>query len=179
MQNEPTAKMRSTAAVAMGWDETRRWAGAQNEPTATRTKPCATLRSGSAPTKPPVGWSHLRSGVVLSQMSLRRPNLAAHPYVPQLSLERRNFCVFSPKRVEIISTAGEFAEVAAMREFMRQQSHSRCVRIDRLEDRTLFNAYIVTNANDSGTGSLRQAIKDANAHLGADSVSFNIGGGGL
>src|SRR3954470_24189226 len=67
----------------------------------------------------------------------------------------------------------------AMRKLMRQQSHTRCVRIDRLEDRTLFNAYTVTNANDSGTGSLRQAIKDANAHLGADQISFNIGGGGL
>jgi parallel beta-helix repeat protein len=80
--------------------------------------------------------------------------------------------------VEIITLGGQVSEVMAMRQFMRRQSHSRCVRVDRLEDRTLFNAYTVTNVNDSGTGSLRQAIKDANAHLGADIISFNIGGGG-
>src|SRR5438045_7543360 len=50
---------------------------------------------------------------------------------------------------------------------------------ERLEDRSLFNAYAVSNTNDSGSGSLRQAIRDANAHLGADTISFNIGGGGL
>src|SRR5207244_10209859 len=52
------------------------------------------------------------------------------------------------------------------------------IRLEALEDRALFNAYAVTNINDSGTGSLRQAIKDANAHVGADTISFNIGGGG-
>ncbi len=37
----------------------------------------------------------------------------------------------------------------------------------------------VTNTNDSGTGSLRQAITDANATPGTDSVGFNIGAGGI
>jgi hypothetical protein len=37
----------------------------------------------------------------------------------------------------------------------------------------------VTNTNDSGTGSLRQAIIDANATPGTDSVVFNIGAGGV
>ena len=31
--------------------------------------------------------------------------------------------------------------------------------------------FIVTNGNDSGTGSLRQAILDANASLGADTIT--------
>jgi hypothetical protein len=35
-------------------------------------------------------------------------------------------------------------------------------------------AYVVTNTNDSGTGSLRQAILDANATPSADSVIFDI-----
>ncbi len=37
----------------------------------------------------------------------------------------------------------------------------------------------VTNTNDSGAGSLRQAILDANAQSGLDYISFNIPGGGL
>jgi parallel beta-helix repeat protein len=36
--------------------------------------------------------------------------------------------------------------------------------------------YVVTNTNNSGTGSLRQAILDANAHSGSDDISFNIPG---
>jgi len=34
--------------------------------------------------------------------------------------------------------------------------------------------FAVTNTNDSGTGSLRQAILDANANLGLDVIAFNI-----
>src|SRR5438105_5790153 len=38
--------------------------------------------------------------------------------------------------------------------------------------------FTVTNTNDSGAGSLRQAILDANANPGTDMISFNIPGGG-
>jgi len=38
--------------------------------------------------------------------------------------------------------------------------------------------FTVTNTNDSGAGSLRQAIQDANATTGADSIHFNIAGNG-
>ena len=38
--------------------------------------------------------------------------------------------------------------------------------------------FTVTNTADSGAGSLRQAIIDANALAGADTITFNIGGGG-
>lgn len=38
----------------------------------------------------------------------------------------------------------------------------------------LANALSVTNINDSGSGSLRQAIIDANASAGSDTISFNI-----
>jgi len=40
------------------------------------------------------------------------------------------------------------------------------------------NTYTVTNTNDSGTGSLRQAILDANANAGLDNITFNIPGSG-
>jgi hypothetical protein len=42
----------------------------------------------------------------------------------------------------------------------------------------LLSTFSVTNTNDSGAGSLRQAILDANANAGADTITFSIGGGG-
>src|SRR5215471_15236628 len=36
------------------------------------------------------------------------------------------------------------------------------------------STFIVTNTNDSGPGSLRQAILDANANAGSDLITFNI-----
>src|SRR6185503_18088522 len=37
--------------------------------------------------------------------------------------------------------------------------------------------FTVINTNDSGAGSLRQAIIDANTNPGLDTISFNIGSG--
>src|ERR1044071_5633282 len=39
--------------------------------------------------------------------------------------------------------------------------------------------FVVTNTNDSGAGSLRQAIIDANATSGPDDITFNIPGSGV
>jgi hypothetical protein len=44
-----------------------------------------------------------------------------------------------------------------------------------LESRTLFSAFSVSNLNDSGAGSLRQAITDANTAGGTDTISFAAG----
>lgn len=41
------------------------------------------------------------------------------------------------------------------------------------------STFVVINTNDSGAGSLRQTILDANAHSGADMIAFNIPGSGL
>jgi hypothetical protein len=41
------------------------------------------------------------------------------------------------------------------------------------------STFVVTSTADSGLGSLRRAILDANAHPGADSVVFNIPGSGV
>jgi polyvinyl alcohol dehydrogenase (cytochrome) len=48
-------------------------------------------------------------------------------------------------------------------------------RLETLEDRTLLSTFTVMNLNDSGPGSLRQAIMDANANPGADSIDFTPG----
>ena len=40
-------------------------------------------------------------------------------------------------------------------------------------------SFVVTNTNDSGAGSLRQAILNANASVGADVISFAIPGAGV
>jgi hypothetical protein len=41
------------------------------------------------------------------------------------------------------------------------------------------DTFTVTNTNDSGNGSLRKAIEDANARSGADNINFNISGSGV
>ncbi len=52
-------------------------------------------------------------------------------------------------------------------------------RVEGLEDRLLLAVYTVRNTNDAGPDSLRQAILDANANPGADTIAFAIGGGGV
>jgi len=42
-----------------------------------------------------------------------------------------------------------------------------------------INTFSVTNTNDSGPGSLRQAILDANGNAGLDTIAFNIPGTGV
>ena len=51
--------------------------------------------------------------------------------------------------------------------------------LESLEARSLLATFTVVNTNDSGPGSLRQAILDANAAAFADSIAFSIGGGGV
>jgi hypothetical protein len=50
-------------------------------------------------------------------------------------------------------------------------------QIDGLEDRQLLSTILVVNTNDSGPGSLRQAILDSNVTPGSNSINFNIGTG--
>ncbi len=46
--------------------------------------------------------------------------------------------------------------------------------LERLEERCLLSTFTVTTTADSGPGSLRQAILDANANPGPDVIEFNI-----
>src|SRR5262245_43378446 len=47
-------------------------------------------------------------------------------------------------------------------------------RVEALEDRTVPSTFTVTNTNDSGDGSLRQAVLDANALAGPDAINFAL-----
>jgi hypothetical protein len=49
--------------------------------------------------------------------------------------------------------------------------------VEDLEDRCLLIVYTVTNLNDSGAGSLRRAINNANNNTGPDTIQFSIGNG--
>src|SRR5262245_4850546 len=51
----------------------------------------------------------------------------------------------------------------------------RVLNLEALEDRRTPATFMVTNLNDSGTGSLRAAIEQANNATGADTVQFGSG----
>ena len=57
----------------------------------------------------------------------------------------------------------------------------RPMTLELLEGRQLLTGYTVTSAADSGAGTLRAAIAaaDADGQVGADTISFNIPGGGV
>ena len=42
-----------------------------------------------------------------------------------------------------------------------------------MEDRTLLSSFMVSNTDDSGPGSLRQAIQDANDQSGDNDITFD------
>ena len=49
--------------------------------------------------------------------------------------------------------------------------------VESMEDRVLFATFLVTNTNNSGSGSLRDAMTRANNSTGADVIQFKIGTG--
>ena len=55
----------------------------------------------------------------------------------------------------------------------RNKTRSRQLGCESLENRIVLATFFVTNGNDSGAGSLRQAIADANTLAGADTIEFN------
>ena len=55
---------------------------------------------------------------------------------------------------------------------LRKRATSAQLSLERLEDRTVPSTFTVQNLADSGPGSLRQAITDADANPGADLIRF-------
>src|SRR5215467_4383453 len=55
----------------------------------------------------------------------------------------------------------------------RQTPTRRRLTLEALEDRLVPSTFSVMNTSDSGVGSLRQAILDANAAAGADVINFD------
>ena len=69
------------------------------------------------------------------------------------------------------------------RHHRRRNLTTRRPVLESLENRQVLSTFTVTNVNDSGTGSFRQAILDANgstnASGGTDTINFDIAGSGL
>jgi len=55
-------------------------------------------------------------------------------------------------------------------------SFARPLHVEQLEDRRLLAVFSVDNLNDSGAGSLREAIGLANADTVADEITFSVTG---
>ncbi len=71
------------------------------------------------------------------------------------------------------------ARRASRRQLTQAISNRRRSRpqFECLEMRALMAVFTVGNTNDSGAGSLRQAILDANVNAGPDTIQFSIGSG--
>ncbi|MFO0844182.1 MAG: hypothetical protein U0797_17565 [Gemmataceae bacterium] len=58
----------------------------------------------------------------------------------------------------------------------RARRHPFHPRLVTLEERTVPTVFTVSTLADSGNGSLRQAVLDANGHAGADTIRFTVSG---
>ncbi|MGD9635876.1 MAG: choice-of-anchor Q domain-containing protein [Pirellulales bacterium] len=55
---------------------------------------------------------------------------------------------------------------------MRNRRDTRRLRVEPLEDRRMLSVYTVSSTANSGAGTLRDAITQANSHQGADEIAF-------
>jgi hypothetical protein len=76
----------------------------------------------------------------------------------------------------LLSAQSLFANDRTKKPRRRDRSAKRRLRtrlgVERLDERIVLSTFSVLNLNDSGAGSLRQAIFDSNANPGADLVRF-------
>jgi titin len=79
----------------------------------------------------------------------------------------------------VLSVRKLLARLISLRQGRRPQGQvSQRPRLETLEDRVLLSVFTVTNTNDSGPGSLRQALFDASASAD-NTVAFDIPGDGV
>src|SRR4051812_14313915 len=57
---------------------------------------------------------------------------------------------------------------------LNRRTTGAAVVMESVEGRFLFSTFTVSSTNDSGAGSLRQAILDANKTTAADTIKFTI-----
>ncbi len=69
-----------------------------------------------------------------------------------------------------------FLRVRSKSRSTQKQTTQTSLSYEPLEARNMMAAFAVSNLNDSGAGSLRQALIDANALAGADTISFSVAG---
>src|SRR6478609_962543 len=55
---------------------------------------------------------------------------------------------------------------------LRRKRETRRLRYESLEDRRMLTVYTVSSALNTGTGTLRDAVTQANSHSGADQIAF-------
>ncbi|MFM7167099.1 MAG: hypothetical protein ACKO3T_17820, partial [Planctomycetaceae bacterium] len=85
------------------------------------------------------------------------------------------------RRLETLFAAGSLAGPARRPRNATRSPHRRrrSWQVQLLEDRALLATFEVTSTGNSGTGTLRWAIEQANATFGQDLISFNIPGSGV
>ncbi|MBT6642042.1 MAG: right-handed parallel beta-helix repeat-containing protein [Planctomycetaceae bacterium] len=59
---------------------------------------------------------------------------------------------------------------------LKKQSMTYVVSVESLESRAMLATYSVSNLNNSGVGSFRDAIDQANANAGTDEIAFTVAG---
>jgi hypothetical protein len=123
----------------------------------------------------PVAAVDVAAGAVSARCLILSTGTASHPSPPRLSPSEVFFGLLANARRHA-------AEVGGMGKSKRHSQRDatwpyRSAVVEGLEGRMLLSSYAVTNTNDSGAGSLRQAILDANKHAGADTITFAIGSG--
>ena len=96
--------------------------------------------------------------------SYRRTTLGGDAFVTTDDQGNASFTAVYP----FVLAAGQTIALTATDEFGSTSEFSR-----------VFSGFVVTNSNDTGSGSLRQVITNANATPGVQTITFNIPGTGV
>ncbi|MFZ1700296.1 MAG: hypothetical protein WBO10_11115 [Pyrinomonadaceae bacterium] len=98
------------------------------------------------------------------------------PIRPFVRNYRRSLFLLSFVAVSTITGLAIWQQPAQMQD---EKGIEQAPTIDQAQPSSPGAVFVVTNTNDAGAGSLRQAIVDANASASADAINFNIPGAGV